>query len=137
MSSPTKDQIDELKSYIKANNGYVASEQMGYCKKCGKWQDLRMGICWDCGIPDCKRDHCPFRKLVYCGQGRKQIFVDLRDYSNYSGTKKIKCDNDKGPCSDIEFAIGLDKEPSLPPVNTSNDNCFLPLCFRNKQGVKK
>lgn len=105
-----KDQIEELKAFLKAKNGYVATENMGYCKHCGKWQDLRMGVCFDCAIPNCTRPSCPFKRLVYCGQGRKQIWKD----STYTMMKgKIKCDRDKGVCSDQEYAITLDKEKKV------------------------
>jgi hypothetical protein len=131
MNNPTKEEIQELKVYVEGvMNGYVCQEQMGNCKICGKWEDLRLGVCWDCGMPICKHDHCPFRKLVYCGQGRKQIFVDLRDFVGYDKSGKVRCDRHEGLCSDREFAIGLDKEPTLPPIELSDDNCFMPKSVR-------
>ena len=133
MSNPTKEEIDELKAYVTGvMNGYVVTEQMGNCKICGKYEDLRCGVCWDCAMPVCKRDHCPFRKLVYCGQGRKQIFVDFKDYIGYSESGKVRCDRDEGLCSDREYAIALDKEPSLPPVNIE-DNSFRKAILKEKE----
>jgi hypothetical protein len=131
MSNPTKEQIDELKSYVTSvMNGYVVTEQMGNCRICGKYEDLRCGVCWDCAMPVCKRDHCPFRKLVYCGQGRKQIFTDFRDYIGYKESNKVRCDRES-LCSDREYAIALDKEASLPSVDL--DNC----CDRKSRALEK
>lgn len=121
MTNPTKDDITELKVYIEGvKNGYVIMEQMGNCKICGKHKDLRCGVCWDCAIPTCERDHCPFRKVVYCGQGRKQIFIDFRDYVGFEESNKVRCDRGNGLCSDQEYVIGLDKESKLPPIDVVN-----------------
>jgi hypothetical protein len=101
-----EDNIEELKAFLKAKNCYVATESMGYCKKCGKWKDLRSGLCFDCAVPACIREKCPFERLVYCGQGRKQIWKDMI-YTGFEG--KRHCDRDQGVCSDREYAIALDK----------------------------
>jgi hypothetical protein len=107
--------INELKAYVEGIlHGKVIMEQMGSCKICGKQEDLRQGVCFDCSVPACLRHHCPFRKLVYCGQGNKRVFVDLT-YKGLQG--KIYCDRDEGICSDREFAIGLDKEKGVPCVS--------------------
>jgi len=100
--------LEELKAFVKGvKNGYIIQENWGYCKKCGKYEDLRMGFCFDCCVPACIRESCPFRRLVYCGQGRKQIWVDWV----YKGLKgKRYCDRDQGVCSDQEYAIALEKE---------------------------
>jgi len=106
-----KEELDELKAYVEGvKGGIVITEQMGHCKHCGKWEDLRLGVCFDCAVPACIREKCPFKRLVYCGQGRKQIWVD----SIYTGLKgKRYCDRDKGVCSDIEYAVTLDKQTRL------------------------
>ena len=28
---------------------YVSMEDWGFCKSCGKWNDRRFGVCFDCG----------------------------------------------------------------------------------------
>lgn len=120
-SPPSEEDILELKAYVEGvKHGHVVMEQMGYCKICGRWEDLRLGVCWDCAMPCCKHDHCPFRKLVFCGQGRLQIFVDYRDYIGYEKSFKVRCDRPEGLCTDQQYAVALDKEPSLPPVDLVN-----------------
>lgn len=27
---------------------YISQEQMGHCATCGRWDDLRLGCCFDC-----------------------------------------------------------------------------------------
>lgn len=103
----SEDEIKELKAYVEGVlHGYVITEQMGNCKICGKYEDLRFGVCFDCAVPACIRDKCPFRRLVYHGQGRHQIW---KDYV-YVGLKgKRYCDRDEGICSDSEYFIALGK----------------------------
>lgn len=31
-----------------SNNPYVSIERWGHCHVCGEYQDLRMGVCFDC-----------------------------------------------------------------------------------------
>ena len=106
MSVPKKEQIEELKAYVEGVlHGIVVMEQMGNCRICGKYEDLRRGVCFDCAVPACIRESCPFKRLVFCGQGRKQIWVD----SVYTGLKgKRYCDRNKGVCSDQEYVVALE-----------------------------
>jgi len=103
-----KQELDELKAYVEGvMHGTLVMEEMGYCKRCGKWQDLRLGVCFDCAVPACVRPRCPFMRLVYCGQGRIQKWRD----STYTGLQgKVYCDRDSGVCSDQQYAVELDKE---------------------------
>lgn len=110
MSRSTKDELTETKAYLEGVlHAKVVTEQMGYCKKCGKWDDLRMGVCFDCAVPACPRPKCPFLRLVFCGQrqGKKRIWTDYT-YKGLSG--KVYCDRDEGVCSDEEYAIAMDKK---------------------------
>jgi len=108
MSVPPK---DELKAYVEGVLcGYLATDNMGTCQKCGKHEDLRCGLCFNCAHVTCPREHCPFRKLVY-DIHRQRVWADLTYTED-----KVYCDRDEGVCSDREFAIGLDKELSLPPA---------------------
>ena len=103
MSEPTKDEIAELKAYVEGVlHGKVIMEQMGYCRKCGKWEDLRFGLCFDCVFPACPLETCGFKRLVYCGQGRKQIWKDYR----YVGVKgKVYCDRPEGLCAKAKLVL--------------------------------
>ena len=111
MNEPTKDEIAELKAYVEGVlHGYVCMEHVGVCKKCGKREDLRGGLCFGCSVPKCIRETCPFERLVYCGQGRTQIWANYI----YHGLKgELYCDRDQGVCSDQEYVVALEKWSSL------------------------
>lgn len=111
-----KEELDELKAYVHGvKGGVIVTEQMGYCKRCGKWQDLRFGVCFDCAMSACLRPRCPFKRLVYCGQGRKQIWKDMV-YVGLQG--KRYCDRDEGVCSEIDYVVALDKVSSVDKLKT-------------------
>ncbi len=95
--------------------GHVVTEQMGNCKVCGKYEDLRGGFCFDCAHTKCPRHHCPFRKLGF-NSNRQRVWGSLC----YIDGTNVYCDRPEGLCSDKEYAIGLDKEPSLPPVDRTH-----------------
>lgn len=104
-----QDEIEELKVYVEGVlGGKVITENMGYCGKCGAWEDLRGGMCFDCSFPLCPlpKGDCEGRKLVYCGQGTKQIWVDLT-YTDQEG--KIHCDRDQGFCDKAKKIVEAKK----------------------------
>jgi len=91
---PTKEQIRELKAYIEGVlGGKVIMEQMGYCKKCGKYKDLRNGLCWDCAIPICEMESCPIFKP---GTVRKMDCFDNYRYRDMYGI--WRCTRPEGRC---------------------------------------
>jgi len=104
------EKIDELKAYVEGVlHGKVVMEQMGYCKRCGKWEDLRLGVCFDCAMPNCTRPTCPFKKLVF-NVHHERVWKDMVYRDTVNGKTLVKCDRDEGLCSDQEYAVASDKE---------------------------
>lgn len=65
---PHQDAMEELKAYVEGVlGGKIVTENMGYCGKCGKWEDLRFGVCFDCAFPLCpfQLGDCDFKHLGY------------------------------------------------------------------------
>ena len=94
---PTNEQINELKAYVEGVlHGKVIMEQMGPCKRCGTYEDLRFGLCFDCVFPACPLNNCGFKRLVYYGHGRKQKWTNLQYIGRYG---KVYCDREEGLCA--------------------------------------
>jgi len=89
-----KDNIDELKAYVEGVlHGKVIMEQMGNCKKCGKYDDLRGELCFDCAMPICIMTKCPILKP---NVKRK---LDCFDNYRYRDSKGIwHCTRTHGRC---------------------------------------
>lgn len=96
------DEIQELKAYIKAVvNGYVITDNMGHCNKCGEWKDLRMGHCFTCVFEKCPLDSCEYRKMVF-NYKRERVLKDLV----YSGSDGIRyCNRMEGMCDEAVVVI--------------------------------
>ena len=92
--TPSKDEIEELKAFLKAKNCYVATENMGYCERCGKWEDLRFGLCFNCVFPLCPLPKCDKTRIV------KRVDKTFRLFDcTYEDLKgKIHCQRDEGLC---------------------------------------
>jgi hypothetical protein len=100
-----KEEIEELKAFLKAKNCYVATENMGYCKRCGKWEDLRFGLCFDCVFPLCPLPKCEEKRIVKQVNKTFKVF-DYR-YTDLKG--KVYCTRNEGLCSLAKFKRRLRK----------------------------
>ena len=89
-------EVDELKAYVEGVlHGKVITEQMGYCKRCGRYEDLRFGLCFDCVFPKCPLESCSHRKLVFNAK-RERVWKNLQ-YIGKDG--KVYCDRLDGLCA--------------------------------------
>lgn len=89
-------EVDELKAYVKGVlHGKVITEQMGNCKRCGKYADLRYGFCFDCVFPKCPLEICGYRKLVFNLKGER-VWKNLQ-YVGRNG--EVYCDRIEGLCA--------------------------------------
>jgi len=59
--------LEEVKAFLKSKNVYVSAENMGYCKGCGRREDLRDGYCFDCTFPLCPLESCGFKYATKVG----------------------------------------------------------------------
>lgn len=99
--SPSKDEIVELKAYVEGVlHGKVIMEQMGYCKRCGKYDDLRFGLCFDCVFPFCPLDKCDKKRIEKTG------IYDYR-YKNLKGN--FHCTRNEGFCFLAELKLKMEK----------------------------
>jgi hypothetical protein len=92
MTEPTQDEIEELNAYVKGiRGGYVIQENMGYCGKCGEWEDLRFGICFECVF-----DRCPLPlgecEFLHFGYWKHKIVVYNDQYVGLKG--EIYCNSE-------------------------------------------
>ena len=127
MSNPSKEQINEIKAFVEGVlHGKVITENMGNCKRCGKYDDLRMGFCFDCVFKLCPRKNCPFRQLVY-NVKRERVWRDLT-FTDLKG--KIHCDRTEGVCSDQEYAVTLEK--AFPVESDEEDRKAIDTFLRYK-----
>ena len=93
------DEVRAIKAYVKAVvGGHVVTDNMGYCKKCGEYKDLRMGFCFDCAFTDCPLEKCNHKKLVYNAK-RERVIKDLT-YSTMDG--RVVCNSPEGLCEEAK-----------------------------------
>ncbi len=94
MNQPSDEEIAELKAYAKVKHIMIIQEQMGYCRKCGKHDDLRCGLCFDCVFPLCPKEKCEKKRIVKEVNGNFAIYNF--QYKDLKG--KIHCTRVEGLC---------------------------------------
>ena len=87
-------QLEEFEAYLKGVlRVEVIRERMGNCEKCGKYEDLRGGLCFDCAMPECTMTQC---SIIDSTAVRKMDCFDNYRYRDSEG--KWHCTRPEGRC---------------------------------------